>query len=341
MGTTGGWKHIDATLREALLELGVTVEQIAIKRPRGGLIRRAGSPLNDLYEALSSVGATRDALRRVAPRAIIYSSSHAALLQPARAPREAVWIDGPIALMRPETRNAPLRLLERMRQRRLDLVMPMSLQHPDSLAGPLRPRKVAMLHMPVEPSDPGGSLPPDIKPPYGVMYAGAPGKKGLDIALDAWRLASPGMPLVVTGLNADEAERFLGHAVPAEAVFTGRVARSTHRRLVFDAQVYVSASRREEYGTAQLEALTDGTPLAAVPSRGAVEPVAVARRLVPNLVADEFSARALAGRISEAVAMNSAERSDYANAAMRLMQAYTHDAFKVRLREQVLPVLLD
>jgi hypothetical protein len=339
-GTTGGWQAIDDALNLAFDQLGVGVKRVAMPRRGAGLLRRSGHPLNDLYEAAAMATATTGALREVRPRAIIYSSSHAALLQPRRRLPEAVWVDGPIALMSPGARAAPVRALERLRQHRLDLVLPMSLQHPALLADPLRPRATAVLHMPVEPSDPAASPPHGIPRPYAAMYAGVPGKKGLDIAVEAWELADPGMPLVVTGINTADAEAYLGRRPPGGTVFTGRIARHEHRAIVRHASLYVSASRREEYGTAQLEAMADRVPLVAVPSLGAVEPVAVARRLSPNLVASAISAQALAASIRTALALTPEERSAYGKAAGAIMDDYSFDAFRQRLRDDVLPLLL-
>jgi glycosyltransferase involved in cell wall biosynthesis len=339
-GTTGGWKAIDDALNLALAEIGTSVKRIAMPRRGNGLVRRSGHPLNDLYEAAAMATATSRALREVSPRAIIYSSSHAALLQPRRRMPEAVWVDGPIALMSPGLRAAPVRALERLRQHRLDLVLPMSLQHPDLLAEPLRPRATAVLHMPVDPSDPDVAPPGEIRPPYGAMYAGVPGKKGLDIAIEAWELAAPQVRLVVTGITRADAERYVGHRPPERIVFTGRIARDQHRAIVRRASVYVSASRREEYGTAQLEAMADRVPLAAVPSLGAVEPVAVARRLTPDLVASDISASALASSIRRALSMAPEARAEYSKAAGAIMGEYSFGAFKQRLRDDVLPLLL-
>jgi glycosyltransferase involved in cell wall biosynthesis len=339
-GSTGGWRAIDDALNLGLAELGISVNRIAMPRRGAGLVRRSGHPLNDLFEAAAMASVTSDALREVSPRAVIYSSSHAALLQPRRRLREAVWVDGPIALMSPGVRAAPVRALERLRQRRLDVVMPMSLQHPDLLAGPLRPRSTAVLHMPVDPSDSHTPLPDGIAPPYGAMYAGVPGKKGLDIAIEAWERVTPELPLVVTGISAEGAESYLGHRPPRAVVFTGRIPRADHRAIVREASVYVSASRREEYGTAQLEAMADLVPLAAVPSLGAVEPVAVARRLTPNLVATDISAESLASSIRAALSMTAEERAAYGRAAGAIMGDYSFEEFKRRLREDVLPLLL-
>lgn len=329
-GTTGGWRLIDEALRQALAELGVRVERVAIRRPRGGLVHRAGSPINDIAQSVALVAAAQRGVRRLSARAIIYSSSHAALLQPPRSLPQAVWVDGSIRHMRPEVRNLPLRALERVRQHRLDLVLAMSLQQPELLAAPLRPRAVLPLHMPVDPSS-GESHWPAIRPPFGIMYAGSPGKKGLDIAVEAWRLAAPDMLLVVTGISHDRAASYLDNRLGSKVLFTGPVPRRTHRALVRQATVYVSASRREEYGTAQLEALADGVPLAAVPSAGLAEPVAVACRLSPGLVGDRISARSLASSIQAAVLMTSAQRDGYRAQAQDLMRGYSSEEFRRRL----------
>jgi glycosyltransferase involved in cell wall biosynthesis len=282
----------------------------------------------------------RDGLRRVAPRAIIYSSSHGALLQPHRTLPEAVWIDGPVAFMRPGIRNSPIRALERRRQPRLDLAMAMSVQDPVALVAPLNARKSTCLHVPVDASTSDEDLPQGIEPPYGVAYAASPHKKGLDIAIDAWTQAAPGIPLVVTGITRDAAVRYLRREPPADVRFAGVVTRDLQRAIVRRAAVYVSASRREEYGTSQLEALADEVPLAAVPSAGACEPVAVARRLQPNLVANEITAEGLASSVSAALGMDPATRASYQDKARSLMADYSYPAFLRRLNEDVLPTLL-
>jgi hypothetical protein len=339
-GTTRGWRVNDESLRIALTELGVTVERVAIRRPAGGLVHRMRSPANDLYQAACLVAAAEQGLRRVRPRAVIYSSSHAALLQPHRAVPEAVWVDGPIALMRPGARNAPIRALERLRQHRLDLVMSMSLEDPDALVEPLRPRMRAVLHVPIDPSRSEATLPLGVVPPFGVTYAGTPRKKGLDLAIEAWRQASPGMTLVVTGIGPETAARYLGGRLPSGVHFVGPVPRAVHRGIVRRAAVYVSASRREEYGTSQLEALSDLVPLVTLPSQGAAEPVAVVRRLTPTLVARDMSAASLAECIRAAIEMTPDQLSQYRARCAKLMARYSYEAFKQRLARDVLSRLL-
>ena len=339
-GATPGWRVIDETLRHALLELDVSLARVAITRPWGGLLHRARSPANDLYQAACLTAVARRGLQQFRPRAIIYSTSHAALLQPRRVVPEALWVDGPIALTRPGRLNAPLRTLERSRQGRLDLVLPMSLQHPDEIAAPLRPRAVVPLHMPVHRAGGDGQLPPGLTRPFGVIYAGAPGKKGLDIAIEAWRLAGIQHPLVVTGIERREARKYVGNDPPKEIVFGGVVPRATHREIIRQSAVYVSASRREEYGTTQLEALADGVPLVAVPSRGLSEAVAIARRLRPDLVAKAISPLSLAERVRTVFQLTTAELARYRADAASLMEQYSYQSFKQRLADDVLPILL-
>lgn len=338
-GSTHGWRMSDETLRVALMELGLTVERVALRRPSGGLMQRMRSPGNDLYQAACLVGAAHRGLRKVAPRAIIYSSTHAALLQPRRDVPEAVWIDGPISLMRPGAQNAPIRAIERSRQRRLDLVLSMSLQNPVGRVEALRPRRVAALHSPIDPFEAKAAVPDGLRCPFGVIYAGHPGK-GLDVAMEAWRQAAPGTTLVVTGVDARGAATQFRGRVPAEAHFVGRVSGDVHRAIVKAALVYISASVTEQYGRAQLEALSDGVPLATLPSRGDSDQVALAKRLQPNLVAHEMSATALADCISAAINMRPNELSIYRARSAGLLADYSYAAFKQRLIRDVLPTLL-
>ena len=343
-GTTGGWRGYDLLLAESLERLGLSVHRVGISRPSGGWIKRQSYLGMDLYDALAMVVAARRGLRRVQPRAIFYSTSHGTIFQPRRREPEAVWLDGPIAIMRPGRKAAPLRWIERLRSRRLTLVLPISVQHPARLAEPLRPRRTIPLPIPVEPSD--GPAPPlgGVLPPYGVVYAAAaPRKKGLDLAVAAWDASSATGSLVVTGAEPDDARRFLAGAgvrPSNRVVFAGRVPAPEHRALIREAAVYVSASRREEYGTTQLEALSDGVPVAAVPSAGAPEPVAVIRRLPGDLVATEVSVAALTRVIDSALEMTEAERESYRHAARAVMAGYGREAFERRLANEVVPVLL-
>jgi Glycosyl transferases group 1 len=343
--TTFGWTVNDAALRRALTELGVDVHHVSLRHRRGGLItqtaQRLRSPVTDLYESAAFVALTTGALRHVRPRAIIYSCSQAALLQPRRTIPEAVWIDGSLAVTRPGKRDVPLRTLERVRQRRLDLAMAMSLRHADEITSPLRARESIILHAPVDRSSgPSNPLVDRLPQPFGAIYAGDPFKKGLDVAIEAWSLTGTTATLVISGITHAQATEYLGRALPANVRAIGPRAREVHRSLVRKAAVYVSASHREEYGTSQLEAYADLVPVAAVPSLGLVEPVAVGRAVKPELIASEISAPALARVIIAALRMTPTELDAYRAAAATVMADYSYRAFKARLAHDVLPRLL-
>jgi hypothetical protein len=303
-------------------------------------VHRMGAPGNDIYQAACLAGAAVHALQEVRPRAIIYSSSHAALLQPRRSMREAVWLDGPIANMRAGVRNAPIRALERTRQSRLDLAMGMSLQHLEARTAPLRCKTRVALHSPVDPSSPEARLPPGLEPPFAVTYVSSPGGKGLDLAVDAWRRAEPGMPLVVTGITAEAVTAYIGSPLPATLRVIGPVSRPMQRAIVRHAAFYVSASRSEQYGIAQLEALADRVRLVSVPSRGVSDQVTLARRLHPMLVAQDVSSESLAISIANAIGMTAQEVSAYQARAADVMSSYSYVSFKRRLEQDVVPLLL-
>jgi hypothetical protein len=180
--------------------------------------------------------------------------------------------------------------------------------------------------------------------PVVVAYAGNPDKKGLELVAEAWRLAAPeGRQLVVTGLAAEAGRAFLrnrGVAEPPGIDWAGMLAQSEHRALVARAEAYLSASRIEEYGVAQLEALAAGALLVTTPSHGPYEALPLARRLEPALVAGERSPRALAGVLRAALAMPEPARAGYRERAAELVRPYSRDELRRRLERYVLPTLL-
>jgi glycosyltransferase involved in cell wall biosynthesis len=111
-------------------------------------------------------------------------------------------------------------------------------------------------------------------------------------------------------------------------------------RTVARPRVFVNASRWEDYGISQFEALAAGTPVATVPSPGQYEALPLIRELDPDLVTAEVDAMQLARAIEKALTYDEAQLADYAARAQRLLEPYRPDALRALVAQKVLPVLL-
>jgi len=194
-------------------------------------------------------------------------------------------------------------------------------------------------------------IPVEVRPQAGaardriaVSYAGNPEKKGLDLLVGAWARVTPARwRLVVTGIEPERARRFLERRAlrePPGIEWAGFLDEGAYAALVSRARVFLAASRYEDYGIAQLEALAAGTPLVTVPSDGPYEALRLARELAPGLVAARVSDDALAGALEAGFALGDAERAAYASRAAELLHPYSRAELRRRLRDDVLPVLL-
>jgi glycosyl transferase family 1 len=343
-GTTAGWRRADAELVRAFESLGVGVATCSSDYRITRHLRRT-ELLTDLAEAAAMRRALTRALRLHAPRAIVYSSPQATMLQPrGRLERAtAVRFDVPAAINRRGRGARLLHALERRALRSVRLLLPTGVvlrsEVLDVLA--LDTPHVA-LPIPVEIPDSG----PRKRDPVAVAYAGNPDKKGLDIVLRAWQLAAPpaGWRLVVTGIDPETARRFLrrcGVEAPETVDWAGTVGSDQYQDLIGRAAIFLAASRYEDYGIAQLEALAAGALLVTVPSAGPFEALRIARELDPPLVAGDRSAEALARALGAALALGSEERARYAERARDLLRPYSRESLSKRLRDEVLPALLD
>jgi glycosyltransferase involved in cell wall biosynthesis len=340
-GTTAGWRKADAQLAALLRDLGLSV---AIATTEFGVARhlRRTVVLTDLAEAAALRRVTTKALHAHRPRAILYSSTQATMLQPrARLARAGVRFDALTTANRPGRRNALLHRLERRALERVAVLLPLGLDAtgrvPDEL---LHAGDVVALPIPVE--RPASHT--ERREPLVVSYAGNPDKKGLDTIAAAWRLVPPaGRRLIVTGINADRGRAFLrarGVSEPAGLEWAGSLGPDQYRGLLEKAEAYLSASRFEDYGLAQLEALAAGTPLVTTPSAGPFEALALARELEPALVARDASPEGLATALRAALEMPAEARADYAKRAGKLLAPYSEEELRRRVEEQVLPLLL-
>lgn len=339
--STPGNRRSELELVSALRELGLDV---ALATTDYGLLARVPMSLNlmDLTRALSNRLATSRALRRFAPRALIYGTAGAALLEPEqRLARAAVRFDSLAVDNRLGARHLLARVIERRMVDRVALLLPFS--------GPSTWPPLARDHQqdpialptPVEPFAPAA-----IRDPLVVCYGGAPEKKRLDLLIGAWKEAALKAPyqLAVAGIDSETGRRWLnrrGIPEPERVSWLGRLDSDDYRSITSRAAIYLSASRYEDYGIAQLEALADGALLVTAPSEGPYEALALARSLDPRLVADGLAASPLAGALRAAAALSDSERANYRSRARTLIEPYSRAAFRELLSRQVVPTLLN
>src|SRR4051795_12577893 len=117
LGSTGGLRAADAELRRALERAGAGVA-VAVAAPQRDVRTMA---LTDLVWARAARAAARAALRAHQPRAVLYSTTTAALLWPVPG---AIRFDAPAAANRPARHGVWQRPLERRRLRAAPLLVP-------------------------------------------------------------------------------------------------------------------------------------------------------------------------------------------------------------------------
>jgi glycosyl transferase family 1 len=331
-GTTAGWRRVDADFAQLLRELGLTVATATTDFPIARHLRRT-MPLTDLVEAAAMRRATTRALHRWNPRAIVYSSTQAPMLQPADRIRGAgVRFDALTTVNRPGPANALTHRLERRVLRLAGVLLPSGLDPARRLpTSDSRLPPAIALPLPIDPA------PARARRPIALCYAGNPAKKGLDTIAAAWKRLSPPLDLVITGIDAAAGRRFLAErhvAEPAGAEWAGLVDAARFRELTASAELFVSASRFEDYGLAQLEALADGALLVTTPSAGPYEALPIAEQLAPSLVSNDLTAA-----LRAALSMNEADREAYRARAREVLRPHSREEARRRVREGLLPIL--
>jgi glycosyltransferase involved in cell wall biosynthesis len=325
LGSTGGWRAADAELASSLERAGV---RVALARaPLPAPVRTF--MLTDLRWARAARVAAAHALSTYRPRATIYSTTTAALLWPAAG---AIRFDALAAANRPGRHGLWQRPLERRRLRESSLLLPMS-------EGALREREGAsrragrslVLPMPVEPSGPAHGE-RDIA---ALTYAANPAKKGTKRVLDAWlTVRRPSEQLVVAGCSrADLARARIELSEHQQGLCcVGVLPQADYRALVRRARVFVSASSREDYGIAQLEALVDGCLLVTTAAPGPYPALALARDLDPRLVGEQLE-------LTLRTALDQ-PAADYRTRALRALAPFRRDAVDRLVAEELVPRLL-
>jgi glycosyltransferase involved in cell wall biosynthesis len=339
IATTPGLRRADEQLLGDLDREGLAV---AVARGRyDRLDRWPRQPLLDLYQAAAARRSIEGALRRWRPRSIIHPSVGTAILEPAgRLRRSVVRFDSPLCLNRPGRRNVVQRTLERRVLRLAAVLAPWSPRPTSQLLGPAPPdARVIPLGFPI-------ALPdnvPERREPIVICYAASPRKKGLDIIAEAWQRADrAGRRLLVAGLDEAAGRGFLaaqGVAEPPDLEWCGWLPPERFEALCRRADVFVGASRRDEYGTAQLQALAGGCLLVHTRVPGHCEPVALAAELDPALVAPPAAPDALARCVERAMRRSPVERAAYVSRSRELLRDYTPEAFAATFRDRLVPAL--
>jgi glycosyltransferase involved in cell wall biosynthesis len=319
LGGTTGLREADAELAASLERAGASVEVAAARPVREWRTMAA-------IELAWALSARRAASAAGGARAVLYSSSTAALLAPRPG---AIRFDAPAAGNRPGRHGVWQRPVERRRFREASLLVPWS---EGGLAEAPSPHADAVVvPVPVEPSGVGGD--PIKRDIAAITYGAHPEKKGLDRVLAAWAAARrEGEELVVAGLDAARGERFA--RAPLTGVrFAGALPRDEYRALLRRARVFVTAPRREDHGIAQLEALADGCALVTTPSPGPYAALPLARSLDPRLVTEDL-ATALRAALDDPA-------PGYAERAAEALRPYAHDEVDRLVADLLLPRLLN
>ncbi len=316
LGSTAGLRAADEALAGALRRAGADVRIAAAKRPR----ELRTFALTDLGWARAARVAGQAALTEGEPRAIVYSTTTAALLWPRPG---AIRFDALAAVGRPGRHGAWQRPLERRRLREAPLLVPWDAS---SLAGAPRDHAGSVVvPIAVEPSRPTGA-PRDIA---AITYAANPQKKGLDRVLAAWaQVHRDGEELLVAGADV---------RLDASGVrVVGALAPAAYRALLRRARVFVTAPRREDYGIAQLEALADGCRLVTMASPGPYAALSLARALDPRLVVDDAAGLGTALR----TALDAGPADGYSERATAALAGFSRAAVDSVVRDELLSRLL-
>jgi hypothetical protein len=312
LGTTAGLRLVEAELAGSLERAGAAVV-VARAAP-------AAQPptfaLLDLVQAWAARRAAAKGIAKHRPRAIVYSTTTAALLWPAPG---AIHFDAPAAGNRPGRHGVWQRPLERRRFAAAPLVVCQSQGGLDE--APPRRGAELVIPLPVEPSGPAGGA----RDVAAVTYAADEAKKGLARVLEAWSQARrDDEALVVAGVERADA--------PAGVRYAGLLGRDDFRSLLRRARVYVTAPRREDYGLSQLEALADGAMLVTTEAPGPYAALPIARRLDPRLVGDDL-ARALRTALDD-------PRAGYAEGARSALVPFRRGSVDAAVQRELLPRLL-
>lgn len=323
LGTTPGLRRADEAFAQGLRTAGLICEVRRMRIGRAGVLRR-NPAITDLVEAL----ACRRAAAGVDAPVTVFSSVTAALLTRPTG-RYAVRFDAPAALNRLGISGAWQRAAERRALGGAELLLPWS-----EAAAAAAPGRAPRIRVPVPIPALEHSAARDVDV---LAYAGAPWKRGLDVLCRAWTAAGSGARLVVAGIDRARALRWLerrGLAEPPGVEWREPMPHGAWLTLLSRTRLFVNASRWEDYGIAQLEALSAGAALVTVPSPGPYEALAIAPRLRPELVDADLGTALAAG-----LGLGDEELAEYRTGALAALGPHRPGAVQRVIADQVVPAL--
>ena len=192
---------------------------------------------------------------------------------------------------------------------------------------------------------PATPLPSDSREPFAVGYTPDPKAKGLALLCATWeRFMLPGVRLLIAGIAPDHARAFLARrniALPAGAELVGMLPQPRFRDLLARALVFVSTAQWEDFGIAPLEALDRGAALVCAPAGGPFPALGLARSLAGDFVAPDRAPASLARALEAAFGASPERLAAYRVAARAGLEPYRPEASVARLRDEVLPALLE
>ena len=304
-------------------------------------LRRA-YPVNDVVEAIAARRAFSVALRQHRPRAVVFSTTTAALLAGRVGVPFAVWLDSPARLNRPGLASLPLHALERRQLARARVLMPHS---PGAVAAlPRGSAPTVLIPPPIPAALPSVSGRRRSRAARGRLHAGPEGQgaraavRGLGAGSGAGRAARDRGDRARAGGRVPGApwrrpaggRRACGHAAPGLVSGpAGARPRVRQRRRVGglrDRAARGTRSRRRPGGR----------------SRGRPVPRPRDRALAGALVRRRGSRSRVAGaRARVGVRRRRTRRwPPIGSAARRALEPYRPEASVRRLQEEVLPALL-
>ena len=288
--------------------------------------------------------AARNVASGVKARVVVYSTVTAAMMQKPKGPY-AVRFDSPAAVNRPGASGAWSRRREVKVLAGATALLPwgqaaMRVIPPEAKQVPAIP-----LHVPIE-EPPSADRAATIagvgeRDIDALAYAGYPEKRGLDVLVQAWQM--PGLAdrrrLRVTGIERDRALAWLKKRKIEEPVgveWAGLLDPGQFKYTLSRTRLFINASRQEDHGLSQLEALAAGAALVTVTSEGPYEALPIATKLDSQLVSPTVSPQSLSFAIKAGFQV---DLDDYARRADELLAPYRPDAVRQVFHEQVLPAL--